>query len=103
MLIVLMLVLIVIILVLIIIMLVLIVIMLVLIVIMFVLILIMLVLIVIMLVLITPELQKLSKDFYFSMPHKPAHQSDISDKRRIAEKQDLCQVCDQEFENYKRG
>ena len=41
-------------------------------------------------VLDTLELHKMSREFYLQLPHK--QQTDITDKRAIAEKQDLCQV-----------
>ncbi len=34
----------------------------------------------------------MSREFFSHLPHKSGHQSDITDKRAIAEKQDLCQV-----------
>ncbi|XP_064404134.1 protein mono-ADP-ribosyltransferase PARP4-like isoform X3 [Halichondria panicea] len=38
------------------------------------------------------ELRKMSREFFSHLPHNPGHQSDITDKRVIAEKQDLCQL-----------
>ena len=34
----------------------------------------------------------MSREFFSHLPHNPGHQSDITDKRAITEKQDLCQV-----------
>ena len=41
----------------------------------------------------TSERTKLEAEFYGSLPHKPPHKVAIDSIRAIAQKQDLCQVC----------